>query len=280
MNQPFHLKAKASTEPLVGPVSFQQRSVRPWRGLLQCWYLNTRDSVHFHLRQGLLPAGRKSQSSLLGVSEATLPSKDIYWHMRSMENRKTWTSKNWIPPASFKCTPSNCLVQTEHFINTRGDKLTFCNDFLHCSFLESENRPDPSLMTLGFHLEKLQTHPLHPNPLKFSFAGQYSLSASSHPSLPCHGVSRAEVQMGFLHLLRLNSAQGPRWMACNARMAMSISKHTVLPGKFTSTWDSQSASSQKTAYDPGLFEISQLLNNWTLQTPTPEKEPFDSCLLG
>ena len=124
----------------------------------------------------------------------------------------------------------------------------FCNDFSSLLLPCVRKQTDPSLVTLSLHLEELQPcpSPCPPAPkvlLCWGIMEETSLLLlpSPHLSWSEQGWSSDEascISCIFLYLLH----KVPGGWLCKARIAMSISKHTVLLGKFSSTWDSESAS--------------------------------------
>lgn len=79
-----------------------------------------------------------------------------------MENRKTWTSKNWIPPASFVLLPVTALVTSSR------SAMTFPSTAPSLS--QKTDRSQPYDTRLPFGEAADPAHPSTPT-LKFSFAG-------------------------------------------------------------------------------------------------------------
>lgn len=145
-----HLKSKGLYRPRpTGGSYFILTEI--WQTLedtLQCSLsLNTRTSVHFHLRQVLLPAGREVPViTAWSVTQASLYPASLFihvcdqWKIEKLELQNTGFLQ--LP---FNVFPLTAMYNKEHFINTEVTSSCSAMTFLHCSFLVSENRQIPAL---------------------------------------------------------------------------------------------------------------------------------------
>ena len=127
-----HLKSKGLYRGTGGSCFILAEICQTLEDTLQCsLYLNTRTSVHFHLRQGLLPAGREVPViTAWSVTQATLYPASLFieicdqWKIEKLELQNTGFLQ--LP---LNVLPLTALYKKGVLCKHRGDKLMFCNDF-------------------------------------------------------------------------------------------------------------------------------------------------------